>query len=113
MARIGKNPRTAATILHADLDAFYASVEQRDDPTLRGKPIVVGGGVILAASYEAKRHGVKTAMVEWKARRLCPDLIVVHRVSPRTPKRAEPCSKCSMTPPPLSKACQSMRPSSM
>ena len=77
MARIGKSPRTTATILHADLDAFYASVEQRDDPTLRGKPIVVGGGVILAASYEAKRHGVKTAMVEWKARRLCPDLIVV------------------------------------
>ncbi|MDH3193042.1 MAG: DNA polymerase IV [Acidimicrobiia bacterium] len=78
MARIGKETRSEATILHADLDAFYASVEQRDNPELRGKPILVGGGVILAASYEAKRFGVKTAMSERKAKELCPQAIVVH-----------------------------------
>lgn len=50
-----------ASILHADLDAFYASVEQRDDPRLRGRPVIVGMGVVLAASYEAKAHGVRTA----------------------------------------------------
>jgi DNA polymerase IV len=66
-----------ATILHADLDAFYASVEQRDDPRLRGRPVIVGGGVVLAASYEAKAHGVKTAMGGAQARRLCPQAIVV------------------------------------
>jgi len=66
-----------ASILHADLDSFYASVEQRDDPALRGRPVVAGGGVVLAASYEAKRFGVRTAMPEYAARRLCPDLIVV------------------------------------
>ena len=49
------------SILHADLDSFYASVEQRDDPRLRGRPVIVGGGIVLAASYEAKAHGVRTA----------------------------------------------------
>jgi DNA polymerase-4 len=66
-----------ATILHADLDAFYASVEQRDDPTLRGRPVIVGGGVVLAASYEAKAFGVRTAMGGAQARSLCPRAVVV------------------------------------
>lgn len=67
----------SASIMHADLDSFYASVEQRDDPALRGRPVAAGGGVVLAASYEAKRFGVRTAMSESAARRLCPDLVVV------------------------------------
>src|ERR1700726_866142 len=66
-----------ATILHADLDSFYASVEQRDDPRLRGRPVIVGAGVVLAASYEAKAHGVRTAMGGARARRLCPQATVV------------------------------------
>ena len=65
------------TILHADADSFYASVEQRDDPALRGRPVIVGGGVVLAASYEAKAYGVRTPMGETQARRLCPHAIVV------------------------------------
>ena len=66
-----------AQILHADLDAFYASVEQRDDPRLLGRPLIVGAGVVLAASYEAKAHGVRTAMGGAQARRLCPHAVVV------------------------------------
>ena len=66
-----------AAILHADLDSFYASVEQRDHPRLRGRPVIVGAGVVLAASYEAKAYGVKTAMGGSQARRLCPNAAVV------------------------------------
>jgi DNA polymerase-4 len=66
-----------ASILHADVDAFFAAVEQRDDPRLRGRAVIVGGGVVLAASYEAKALGVRTAMGLSQARRLCPQAIVV------------------------------------
>ena len=66
-----------AAILHADLDAFYASVEQRDDPSLRGRPVLVGMGVVLACSYEAKAFGVRTAMGGRQARELCPDAVIV------------------------------------
>jgi len=66
-----------ASILHADLDCFYASVEQRDDPRLAGRPVIVGAGVVLAASYEARAHGVRTAMGGRQARRLCPAAVVV------------------------------------
>src|SRR5436309_1247102 len=75
-----------ATILHADADSFYASVEQRDDPGLRGRPVIVGAGVVLAASYEAKICGIRTAMGGAQARRLCPHAIVV---SPRMAAYAE------------------------
>jgi DNA polymerase IV len=69
--------RPEAAILHADVDSFYASVEQRDDPRLRGRPVIVGRGVVLAASYEAKAFGVRTPMGGRQARRLCPQAIVV------------------------------------
>ncbi len=69
-------PREAA-ILHADLDAFFASVEQRDDPSLRGRPVIVGSWVVMAASYEARAHGVGSGMGGARARRLCPDAVVV------------------------------------
>ncbi|WP_084078031.1 DNA polymerase IV [Demequina sp. NBRC 110057] len=69
--------RGEATVLHADLDAFYASVEQRDHPALLGRPVIVGGGVVVAASYEAKARGVRTTMGVHRARALCPDAIVV------------------------------------
>jgi DNA polymerase-4 len=83
---VGSPPQAAAcehmfvsegTILHADVDAFYASVEQRDDPRLRGRPVIVGSWVVLAASYEAKACGVRTAMGGAQARRLCPQAVVV------------------------------------
>ena len=67
----------AATILHADLDAFYASVEQMLDPALKGRPVAVGGGVVLAASYEAKAFGVYSGMPGRRARELCPGLTFV------------------------------------
>jgi DNA polymerase IV len=69
--------RSEATILHADLDAFYASVEQRDHPALRGRPVIVGSGVVLSASYEARAFGVRGAMGGGVARRLCPHAVIV------------------------------------
>jgi len=69
--------RDEASILHADLDSFFASVEQRDDPKLLGRPVAVGGGIVMAASYEAKARGVQSPMAAHKARSLCPDLLLV------------------------------------
>ncbi|MCB0957743.1 MAG: DNA polymerase IV [Ilumatobacter sp.] len=77
MATAASTRPTDPTILHADLDAFYASVEQLLDPALRGRPIAVGGGVVLAASYEAKRFGVSGGMSGTRAKQLCPDLLFV------------------------------------
>ena len=75
------SPEDEGTVLHADLDCFFASVEVRDDPSLRGRPVAVGGGVVMAATYEARAFGVRGAMGLRQARRLCPDLVVV---PPRT-----------------------------
>ena len=86
---------TTATILHADLDAFYASVEQLLDPSLRGKAIAVGGGVVLAASYEAKSFGVSSGMSGRRARELCPQLIFAAGISRITSGWAMLRSMCS------------------
>jgi DNA polymerase-4 len=77
LALAGQLIKHMFVILHADLDSFYASVEQRDEPRLRGRPVIVGAGVVLAASYEAKAHGIESGMGGRRARELCPQAITV------------------------------------
>src|SRR5947209_229165 len=73
---------TTRKIIHIDMDAFYASVEMRDNPTIKSRPVAVGGdpegrGVIATANYKARKYGVRSAMPSWKAKQLCPDLLIV------------------------------------